>query len=331
MTEKSALIDPLVPWCHPWQEGVVKQLVKLQQQRQLPHAILIEMKTRADCSGFGWYLVSALLCQAQPEDKPCGECMSCNLMRANNYPDFTYTTRIEDDKSHKLNRDIRIEQVRRLIHQLNLTDSLNLGRFALIYPAERMNLAASNSLLKTLEEPASDATLILLSHHAGRLPVTIRSRCQTWTVHNPDQQTSVAFLRERGVEETEALAYLQITHGDPELALQLRNENYLDHQRKFSTGFDQYLASQIDIATLVHSLKSADDATVRQLIRHDLVERIRSMAGETSVIADKARLAATIELLTTCDARLQTSENNLNLLLQAEDVLISMKQALNKG
>ena len=173
MNQEQDIIEPVIGEALPWQRPLVQKLGSLRQQHRLPHALLIELQTQVDSRAFGWYLVMALLCESPEDGNPCQVCPACALMRANNYPDFTFTTLLENDKTHKLNKDIKIDQIRRLIHQLSLTDSRQGGKFALIYPAEKMNPSAANSLLKTLEEPSSNSTLILLTHNPGRLPVTI--------------------------------------------------------------------------------------------------------------------------------------------------------------
>ena len=176
MKNEIPVFNPVIPFAEKWQLDLVKQLIELKQQQKLPHAILIELRTSVDSRSFGWHLASSLFCQSDGQDKPCGQCQACQLMSANNYPDFFFTTLIDNDKTHKLNKDIKIDQIRRLIHQFSLTRNLQAGKVALIYPAEKLNKSSANSLLKTLEEPSSDSTLILLTHNAGRLPITIRSR-----------------------------------------------------------------------------------------------------------------------------------------------------------
>jgi DNA polymerase-3 subunit delta' len=57
-----------------------------------------------------------------------------------------------------------------------------------------MTVSAANSLLKTLEEPPGHALLILVADRAGRLPATVRSRCQRFSVGIPAEAVSLAWL-----------------------------------------------------------------------------------------------------------------------------------------
>ena len=61
--------------------------------------------------------------------------------------------------------------------------------------ADAMTASAANALLKTLEEPSARTYLLLISHQPGRLPATIRSRCQSLAVQCPSAADAVAWLR----------------------------------------------------------------------------------------------------------------------------------------
>jgi len=79
----------------------------------------------------------------------------------------------EESKGKKA--EISIEQVRDLVHFINLTP-FGEKKFAFIFGADKISLPAANAMLKILEEPPKDATLILFSESKNILP-TIISRC----------------------------------------------------------------------------------------------------------------------------------------------------------
>ncbi len=89
---------------------------------------------------------------------------------------------------------IGIEQIRGLVADLSLTSYQGGAKVAVIEPANAMTANAANSLLKTLEEPAGDALLILVTDKTGRLPATIFSRCQRINVAVPPESESLAWL-----------------------------------------------------------------------------------------------------------------------------------------
>ena len=74
-------------------------------------------------------------------------------------------------------RIITVEKTRELIGELNQSSHQGGAKIALIHEADRMRTQAANAFLKTLEEPASDTYLILLSTRPHSMLSTIRSRC----------------------------------------------------------------------------------------------------------------------------------------------------------
>lgn len=91
-------------------------------------------------------------------------------------------------------RTIGIEQIRELVASMSLTSYEGRGKIAVIEPANAMTSSASNSLLKTLEEPPGDALLVLIADRVGRLPATIISRCQRVSVALPPENVSLQWL-----------------------------------------------------------------------------------------------------------------------------------------
>ena len=130
-------------------------------------------------------MVARLLCRENEPAGLCSHCRSCTLLAAGSHPDYFD---LQPDEGKQV---IKVDQVRALIGKLDLTTSISERKVACIHPAEEMNAAAANALLKSLEEPAGNTVLILVSDNPGRLPVTIRSRCQAISVNQPDSQLVV--------------------------------------------------------------------------------------------------------------------------------------------
>ncbi|PYE86945.1 DNA polymerase III subunit delta' [Phyllobacterium leguminum] len=95
------------------------------------------------------------------------------------HPAILHIDRPLDQKTGKFKTGIPVEEIRRVSHFLARTSHDGAWRIVIIDPADDMNRNAANALLKTLEEPPARALFILISHSAGRLLPTIRSRCQT--------------------------------------------------------------------------------------------------------------------------------------------------------
>lgn len=114
---------------------------------------------------------------------------------------------------------IKIDVIRALNGKSVLAAQAGGHRVALIEPADALNHAAANALLKTLEEPASRAVLLLVSSHPDRLPATIRSRCQVVKFITPSLEACSSWLR--GKTETAQLSeLLAVSGGAPLRALE---------------------------------------------------------------------------------------------------------------
>jgi DNA polymerase-3 subunit delta' len=173
----------------PWLSDIQQQLNDALLGQRLGHAPLIQGPSGVGKRQLGDWLSRRILCLATEGPDPCGQCRSCQLFASASHPDF-FDVGIPEEK-----REIPVDSIRELNGRLQLTSSLSDRRVGRILPAEAMNVNAANALLKTLEEPASKAWLLLVSDRPGRLPATIRSRCQAITVRPPAHAEALDWLR----------------------------------------------------------------------------------------------------------------------------------------
>jgi len=331
--DENIVIQPV--W-HTWHRPVLERINSLKSQQCLPHAILIDSNSELDGVEFIWGLAMLLLCDEAVDIDPCGKCQSCQLMLANTYPDFKYVSLEYDKKSKKLNKNIKIEQIRKLIHEVNLTGLYDKLKIFAIHPADKMNKESANSLLKTLEEPGEGVLILLLTHKKGKLPVTVRSRCQAWSIEHPSREDSQYWLLGQGMDTDEIDQYLDYAGGDPQLALKLQSEGYADIVNQFKTQFAQYLRNEIDVATLGAKLVSIGAPLVRRLMKMVITaysHQLCGVKGTENKLSASAKLSAqgVLALSTQIDRQLMIEENNLNFQIQLEDVLISLKQIIKRS
>lgn len=202
---------------YPWLGRHWSFFIQQLESDRLAHALLIEGPMGCGKEALARAMAARLLCRG---DMPlaCGQCRSCRLLPGGAHPDF-FELRPEEGSEI-----IKVDQVRSLIGRLDLTTSISARKVAYLQPAESMNISAANALLKSLEEPAGETVLILVSHDAGRLPVTIRSRCQKISVGQPDRQLVLEWLGKKFTKPGDELsAALQAAGGSP-----LRAVHYLD-------------------------------------------------------------------------------------------------------
>lgn len=190
----------------PWLLADAEALGRALDAERLGHAPLLHGPAGIGKSELAHWLVARVLCVAGGEQRPCGVCRSCLLLKAGTHPDL-FVARLPEDKTQ-----ITVDMIRELCGGLQLTPSIGSHRVGLIEPAERMNSNAANALLKTLEEPSSRAWLILVSDQPDLLPATVRSRCQKLALRPPDRDQALRWL----MAESPSLDVVQL-----ELALDL--------------------------------------------------------------------------------------------------------------
>jgi len=191
-------MDVELPTMFPWQREVLERALALKQENRLPQAVMLETASDYQMDDLARYISMLLLCDQPQNLSLCGICEACRMMSAGTYADFSLVTLEVDTKSKKLSKNIKIEQIRNLIHELHLTRKYSRLKIAVIYPAEAMSNSSANALLKTLEEPAAGVLLLLVTRNPGRIPITLRSRCQSWTIDPADQQASLEWLTDQG-------------------------------------------------------------------------------------------------------------------------------------
>ncbi|MGO4476207.1 DNA polymerase III subunit delta' [Massilia sp. 2TAF26] len=219
---------------YPWQEQAWTQL---QQMRvRLPHAILFYGPAGIGKADFIEAFAQALLCEnVRPDGHACGECASCGWFAQGNHPDYRRVRpeALEDEappaegeeagdadkkgKSKTASKDIKIEQVRALADFMNISTHRQGLRVVVLYPAEALNMPASNALLKTLEEPPPGTVFLLASNGLDRLLPTILSRCRKFALPMPDHAQALAWLEAQGVQDADG--WLREQGGAPLAAL----------------------------------------------------------------------------------------------------------------
>ncbi len=133
----------------------------------------------------------ALVCEGDAQQAPCGACGPCGrsdpgdpipldgsgkkgplLRHVGDHADLLWIERGADDTR------VRIDQVRALQRTLRLQSTDGARRVAVVADAEWLNQEAQNALLRTLEEPPPQTSLLLVTATAEGLLATVRSRCQ---------------------------------------------------------------------------------------------------------------------------------------------------------
>ena len=145
-------------------------------------------------------------------------------------------------------RTITVAQVRDTTAVLTLTSLGGQAKIVIVEPADALTLAAANALLTTLEEPTPDTYFFLVSHRAGRLPATVRSRCQTLSLPQPRLEHSLDWLSEQpgDASRTDWALLLTLAGGSPFRALTLYENEYHNKNNTFEQKFQLISDNKLD-------------------------------------------------------------------------------------
>ena len=130
--------------------------------------------------------------------------------------DFRIVEKVDDKKS------IGIEEIRKQSEFLNQTSAISEYKFLIIDSACELTNQASNSLLKTLEEPKNNNFLILITHNLSKIIPTIRSRCFIVKVPEFSMTQFFEILNQNKINnsEKEKIFLAQICDNCPALAIE---------------------------------------------------------------------------------------------------------------
>jgi len=156
-------------------QAVIGRLRTRLREGRFPHGLLFAGPDGVGKRTCAIMLAKALNCTESGPDDFCDTCAQCRKIDAGVHADVQFV-RPEDESS-----SIRIQQIRQLLETLHLRPLEGRHKVYIIDPADAMNDAASNALLKGLEEPPDDTSFILVTSNPQALLVTVRSRSQTYS------------------------------------------------------------------------------------------------------------------------------------------------------
>lgn len=239
MTEAAVDIsNSLLPF--PWQKELWRSLNDRIESQRLPHAIILNGLEGVGAEHLAYALAYRMLCSQVDNGVPCGQCSGCLTLKAGSHPDFYLLSPQEKSKF------IKVDQIRQLCESVAKTSQQGGWKVAVIAPAEAMNIASSNALLKSLEEPESNTLIILVSSRLSAIPMTIRSRCQIESLAIPSPDIAQSWLSQQ-IEDTQVniSEVLEIANGKPLLAL-----DYIT-----GTGFE----SRQHVESLLDAMRYSDE------------------------------------------------------------------------
>lgn len=156
------------------QEGIKTHLKNALRTGHISHAYMIQGEKESGKAMIADLFAQALVCEDDRTDElkpiPCGTCRSCHQAMNRNHPDIIYV-------QHEKPNVISVDEIRtQVAGDVDIKPYQSDRKIYIIADAEKMNVQAQNALLKTLEEPPSYVTILLLCSNTEAMLPTIMSR-----------------------------------------------------------------------------------------------------------------------------------------------------------
>ncbi|WP_180138685.1 DNA polymerase III subunit delta' [Acinetobacter sp. YH12043] len=314
---------------YPWQQQVWDTLTG--RFPKLGHGLLFYGKKGCGKEAFAQQFLAWVLCLNRQPDGPCGECGSCQWLKADTHPNYVYISTDEDNK--KQNAKIKIEKIRDLLPFVQQT--VDGWRVIVIEPAEALNIASSNALLKTLEEPGENIVIILLADHYLKLPATIRSRLQHFAL---DRISSAQFseyveaqLPEAGSSQQQLL--MNLSNQMPLQAIEVAQSSWLPLRQEFMEDWKKLVIQKnmpMVIATKWNkSLSFGEFGQMFEYLLSDLIcvklnQAVKNIDLDFNVLAEQYSLEILFKIYEDFQRAKQYLEQNVQSNLVLDELCIKL-------
>ncbi|HEX4383213.1 MAG TPA: DNA polymerase III subunit delta' [Myxococcales bacterium] len=337
----------------PWasivgQDRAVKQLRSALLRDHVHHAYLL-----AGPDGTGKELIArtfarAANCEvADPAARPCEQCDHCKAIERGNFPDVQLVMSQADlisrglaskaDLEGTASKEIRVDEIRGLARRLSLAALRGRRKIALVLPADAMNERAQNTLLKTLEEPPSATTFLLVSANPDALLPTIRSRCARVQLGPVPEHFLAERLVRDGVPAAEAAQRAARAQGSFSRALAEegeRNELLQDVEKALAASDER---AALDLAESYGERGAAlavalgvqawtRDLLVAQAGAPDEVLESRDLRPLADEVAGRVKPVALLDQAALCAEVIEALEQNGNGRLQLERLFLHARE-----
>jgi len=362
----------------------VKDLLKRTiERRQTAHAYLFYGIRGVGKQAMAIEFAKTMLCSRSEADA-CGECASCRKAASLQHPDMRLIFPLPvgkgeqtgDDPIDALETDqiktlreqialkaanlyheiqvpkanfIKINSVRNLKRTSSYTSVEGSWKVFLIFDADKMNAEASNSLLKTLEEPTERTLLILTTSEKDRLLPTIISRCQLVQLSPLRDEEIILALQEREhVTPDEAVLAAMLAQGSYNVAFGSLSQN-LSVERKEVLDFIRVSLGwrERSRVELIDGLASSKDRNATEqwmkmlqtwlrdalVLRDAAGQRARSVAGDKDLqsFVEKFPKANLERAISVVDRRIALVRKNIYLHLLFMVLSFDLNRALTEG
>lgn len=271
------------------------------RQKKISHAYIIEGEKGSGKKMLAEAFAKILQCEQKKEnqEEACGICTSCKQMENKNHPDVVWVP-------HEKPNVISVKEVReQMVNTIDVMPYKGPYKIYIVDEAEKMNIAAQNAVLKTIEEPPPYGIILLLTTNRGVFLPTILSRCILLTVKPvPNQQIRQYLMEHWSIEEKTADFCVDISMGNIGKAVDAALSEEFTKIRQFARSVLPY----------IHELEP-----------YEIAEKVKQLKNEKENVQDFLDMMfmwfRDLLVLKTCDQQ--------NLLIFKEDYLFLKKQSKN--
>jgi len=247
-------------------------------------------------------------------------CVSCRKIAAGNHPDvrvvdFAWQALIRDEDLEK-QQNLKIETILAERHRLLQSPLEGRRKVLILDDAHRLTPDAANAFLKILEEPPTDAVIILVTPFRDRLLPTTLSRCRPVRFRALTDQEMQVWQQRAGVPEFD----VWLTRGSPGRALHLIRDEALAQIRDAESLWDSLpRRSAVDLVS-----NAEGRARGARMTRPDIEEKIKTLMVPAARALRSGHPARAARALPLMEEALQRLRNNVQPGLVYEDLLITL-------
>lgn len=252
----------------------VERLASQLAAGEIAHSWLLSGPRGAGKRGAAFAMAAALVCETET-GTGCGTCSGCARALRDRHPDVHHVV----PEGVIIPVDVIREAV---IPEAARSPFEAAYKVFLVEDADRMNDAAQNALLKTLEEPQADTVFVLVSDHEEEVLETIRSRCRVVRLDAVPMARIVDLLTEAGASPDDARRAAVVADGDVERARSLAFDEAAGARIELWQTIPARLRSPVDAldaaAEIVAEAKAA--AKAREKVQKEEVTALAEAMGE---------------------------------------------------
>lgn len=312
----------------------------LQQGEKMPHALLLRGRAGTGKHDFALAMAKSVLCpHAGVQFQACGNCPSCLWFAEGTHPDFMLigpedAETIDEAPKKKTAKksQISVAKIRQLLDYLTLSSHQQHGRRVIIIsPADMLNSASANALLKVLEEPPANTLFLLVTSQPQRLLATITSRCQAVDMTLPSKSEALAWLSTQQVNNADNA--LNLAGGAPLLALQIAEEGEANQSllKNLALGakLDPFACAPLFLGLGMERAIETLQKWSFDLLAYKLAQALRYHAQQANALQNLAKSVNLKYLLSFQDKLLEakkTANHPLSNEVQLEHILLQYTQ-----